>query len=90
MQVGVRKKSVRSTCPGKIPAEARAFYAEVTCGVTRETPAEQGFHCFRGWAFWLLQGQWDRGVDEFEGAALGGGGFGQGGHDGCSLVVAVA
>jgi hypothetical protein len=58
--------------------------------VTRETPVEQGFHCFRVFGFWLLQGEWDRGVDEFEGAALGGGGFGQGGHDGCALVVAVA
>ena len=46
-------------------------YTEVTCRVTRETPAEQGFHGFRGWVFWLLQGQWDRCVQEFEGSALG-------------------
>src|SRR5665811_1946185 len=58
--------------------------------LTRETPVEQGFHCFRVFGFWLLQGQWDRGVDEVEGAALGGGGFGQGRHEGCALVVAVA
>jgi hypothetical protein len=43
----------------------------------RETPAEQGFHCFRGWAFWLLQGQWDRGLQELEGSMLGGGGYGE-------------
>jgi len=52
-------------------------YAEVTCRVTRETPAEQGFHGFRGWVFWLLQGQWDRCVQEFEGSALGGSGYGE-------------
>ena len=40
--------------------------------------------------FWLLQGEWDRGAQEFEGSALGGGGFGQGGHGGRSLVIAVA
>jgi hypothetical protein len=27
--------------------------------------------------FWLLQGQGDRGVQEFEGSALGGGGYGE-------------
>jgi hypothetical protein len=43
----------------------------------RETPVEQGFHCFPVFGFWLLQGQWDRGVDEFEGSALGGGGYGK-------------
>src|ERR1035437_1830622 len=65
-------------------------WAEVTCRVTRETPAEQGFHCFRGWVFWLLQGEWDRRVEEFEGSVLGGGGFGEGGHGGAVVVVAVA
>ena len=49
------------------------IYAEVTCRVTRETPVDQGFHRFLGWAFWLLQGVWDRGAQEFEGSALGGG-----------------
>jgi hypothetical protein len=45
--------------------------------VTRETPVDQGFRRFGGVVFWLLQGQWDRGADEFEGAALGGGGDGE-------------
>jgi type IV secretory pathway VirB2 component (pilin) len=31
-----------------------ASYAEVTCRMTRETPVEQGFHCFRVFGFWLL------------------------------------
>src|ERR1019366_4617479 len=51
------------------------FYTEVTCRVTRETPAEQGFHGFRGWVFWLLQGEWDRCVKKFEGLPLGGSGY---------------
>src|SRR5664279_2758059 len=63
---------------------------EVTCRVTRETPVGQGFHCFRGWAFWLLQGQWDGYAEEFEGSALGWCGFGEGGHGGAGGVVAVA
>jgi hypothetical protein len=45
--------------------------------VTRETPGEQGFHGFGGVVFWLLQGEWDRGVQEFEGSAPGGGGYGE-------------
>jgi hypothetical protein len=57
--------------------ELSAFYAEVACLKTRETPADQGFHGFRGWVFWLLQGQWDRRVQEFEGSAPGGGGDGE-------------
>jgi hypothetical protein len=52
-------------------------YTEVTCRVTRETPAEQGFHGFRGLVFWLLQGQWDRRAQEFEGSVPGGGGDGE-------------
>ena len=37
-----------------------------------------GFADFGGWLFWLRgDGEWDRGVDEFEGAALGGGGVGE-------------
>jgi hypothetical protein len=37
-----------------------------------------GFAGFGGWLFWLRgDGEWDRGVDEFEGAALGGGGVGE-------------
>ena len=56
---------------------AVVFQPEVTCRVTSETPVEQGFHRFGGVLFWLLQGQWDRGADEFEGAAPGGGGYGE-------------
>ena len=37
--------------------------------------------------FWLRCGQWDGGADEVEGAALIGGGFGQGGHRGVGAVV---
>src|SRR5674476_1394818 len=55
-----------------------------------EAPVQQGFHCFLGWAFWLLQGQRDYGVQQFEGSALGRGGGGQGGHGGAGVVVAVA
>ena len=40
--------------------------------------------------FWLLQGQGDHGAQEFEGSALGGSGFGEGGHGGAGVVVAVA
>ena len=40
--------------------------------------------------FWLLQGQRDRCTEEFEGSALGWGGFGEGGHGGAGVVVAVA
>jgi hypothetical protein len=32
-------------------------------------------YAFSGFGFWLLQGEWDRGVDEFEGSAPGGGGY---------------
>jgi len=64
-----------SSGAGDLDEICNTVYPEVTCCVTRETPAEQGFHCFRGWAFWLLQGEWDRRVDEFEGSALGGGGY---------------
>jgi len=52
-------------------------YPEVTCRVTRETPAEQGFHRFCGVVFWLLQGEWDGGAQEFERCALGGGRYGE-------------
>jgi hypothetical protein len=45
--------------------------------MTRETPVDQGFHRYLGWAFWLLQGEWDRGVQEFERDTLGGGGYGE-------------
>jgi hypothetical protein len=45
--------------------------------MTRETPVEQGFRRFGGEVFWLLQGPWDRGVQEFEGLALGRGGYGE-------------
>jgi len=45
--------------------------------MTRETPVEQGFRRFGGEVFWLLQGQWDRRVEEFEGSTLGGGGYGE-------------
>jgi hypothetical protein len=30
-------------------------------------PAEQGVRCFGVFGFWLLQGQWDGLVEEFEG-----------------------
>ena len=36
---------------------------------------ETQFYAFSGFGFWLLQGEWDRGVDEFEGSAPGGGGY---------------
>ncbi len=37
-----------------------------------------GFADFGGWLFWLRgDGEWDRGIDEFKGAALGGGGVGE-------------
>src|ERR1035437_8342622 len=58
--------------------------------MTRETPVEQGFHCFRVFGFWLLQGQRDRYGEEFEGSALGRSGFGEGGHGGAGVVVSVA
>ena len=58
--------------------------------MTRETPVEQGFHCFRVFGFWLLQGQRDRCTEEFESSALGRSGFGQGGHGGAGVVVSVA
>jgi len=58
-------------------ADAAIVYPEVTCLKTRETPVDQGFHAFSGFGFWLLQGQWDRSVQEFECAALGGGGDGE-------------
>src|ERR1019366_683238 len=58
--------------------------------MTRETPVEQGFHCFRVFGFWLLQGQRDRYTEEFECSALGRRGFGEGGHGGAGVVVAVA
>jgi hypothetical protein len=58
--------------------------------MTRETPGEQGFHCFRVFGFWLLQDQRDRCTEEFEGSALGRRGFGEGGHGGAGVVVAVA
>src|ERR1035437_1277890 len=58
--------------------------------MTRETPVEQGFHCFRVFGFWLLQGQRDRYAEEFESSALGRSGFGEGGHGGAGVVVSVA
>ena len=42
-----------------------------------EHAADQGFHAFSGFGFWLLQGQWDRSAQEFEGPALGGGRYGE-------------
>ena len=47
----------------------------------------------RGFALWgfvvcLLEGEWDGGVEELEGAALGVGGDGEGGHDGAGVGVA--
>src|ERR1035437_99358 len=53
------------------------IYTEATCLKKRKTPADQGFYAFSGFGFWLLQGQWDRGADEFECSAPGGGGYGE-------------
>jgi hypothetical protein len=36
-----------------------------------------GFVAVRWWVFWLPDAEWDGGVEEFEGAALGGGGLGE-------------
>src|SRR6266536_3839220 len=48
-----------------------------------------GLRCL-GWAgFWLREGQWDGCAEQLEGMALGGGGFGEGGHEGCVGVGAV-
>ena len=69
----LRTVTQQSPLPGLPTTPERLHYSEVTCRVTRETLVEQGFHRFRGWVFWLLQGEWDRRVDEFEGSALGGG-----------------
>ena len=38
--------------------------------------------------FWLRGGEWDRGVEQVEGAALVGGGVGEDGHLGAGVVVA--
>src|SRR3974390_2127647 len=47
------------------------------------------FTGFAVWLFWLRgDGEWDRGIDEFEGATLGGGGFG--GFVDFDVVVVVA
>ena len=46
-----------------------------------------GFVGLVGRRFWLRGGQGDWGADEVEGAALIGGGFGQGGHRGVGAVV---
>jgi hypothetical protein len=37
----------------------------------------RGFTVFGCWAFWLQQGEWDRGAEEFERLAPGGGGYGE-------------
>ena len=39
------------------------------------------------WLFWLRDGEGDGGVEEFEGAALVGGGFGEDGDVGVGVVV---
>src|SRR5271166_449235 len=48
----------------------------------------RGFAGLVGWWFWLRGGQGYRGANEFESAALVGGGFGEGGHLGVGAVVA--
>ena len=48
-----------------------------------------GFAGLVGWLFWLrCGGEGDGGVDEVEGAALGGGGVGEHGHVGAGAGVA--
>ena len=51
--------------------------------------ADLGIRWFAVWLFWLRGGgERYRGVEEFEGAALVGGGFGEHGHVGAGGVVA--
>ena len=45
---------------------------EVACLLTSGTTVDQGVPLFQVLGFWLLQGEWDRCVKEFEGSALGG------------------
>ena len=47
-----------------------------------------GVSVFSGWWFCLREGERDWGVDQVEGSSLGGGWFGEGGHDGAVGAVA--
>jgi hypothetical protein len=73
----VRRISRTNPRPQSLRKRSTCQYREVTCLNTRKTPADQGFYAYSGFGFWLLQGQWDRSAQEFEGPALGGGGYGE-------------
>ena len=64
-----------------VDVSGRLVRSYVLCDVAKPL-LSRGFAVFGGCGFCLLQVQGDGGVEEFEDAALGFGGDGEGGHDG--------